>query len=193
NLYFHAMADNRGVLIKLASRAAEEDMKEEILLYAVLAKGPVRRSDLPEVDRVIERYMEETFGVDVDFEIEDALERLIAEGIVSEAADGTLHTLPPAEAARLIDRKWDAFLDLLPGSGEVEGTEMRDGNVVQANVSATACRFARSTKQLLQDRSAPEAIVPCGALRNRPCHHTRSRLPSMSRRWRAPSPEHWRT
>jgi hypothetical protein len=138
NLYFHAMADNRGVLIKLASRAAEEDMKEEILLYAVLAKGPVRRSDLPEVDRVIERYMEETFGVDVDFEIEDALERLIAEGIVSEAADGTLHTLPPAEAARLIDRKWDAFLDLLPGSGEVEGTEMRDGNVVQANVSATA-------------------------------------------------------
>ncbi len=138
NLYFHAMADNRCVLIKLSSRAAEEDMKEEILLYAVLAKGPVRRSDLPQVDRVIERYMEQAFGVDVDFEIEDALERLIAEGIVSETADGTLHTLPPAEAASLIDRKWDAFLDLLPGSGEVEGTEMRDGNVVQANVSATA-------------------------------------------------------
>ncbi len=128
NLYFHAMADNRGVLIKLASRAAEEDMKEEILLYAVLAKGPVKHADLPEVDRVIERYMEQVFGVDVDFEIEDALERLIAEGIVAEAPDGMLHTLPPADAALLIDRKWDAFLDLLPGSGAGEGMEMPAGD-----------------------------------------------------------------
>ena len=43
NLYFHAMADNRGVMIKLADRAAEEDIKEEMLLYTVLAKENARR------------------------------------------------------------------------------------------------------------------------------------------------------
>lgn len=138
NLYFHAMADNRGVLIKLASRAAEEDLKEEILLYAVLAKGPVRRADLPEVDRVIERYMEEAFGIDVDFEIDDALERLIAESIVTEAPDGLLHTLPPPDAAGLIDFKWDAFLDELPGTGAGEGIELLDGAGAPAGFGGTA-------------------------------------------------------
>lgn len=136
NLYFHAMADNRGVLIKLASRAAEEDTKEEILLYSVLAKETVKRSDLPEVDRAIERYMAETFGVDVDFDIDDGLARLIAEGIVTEEADGSLRTLPPAEATRLIDQKWDALLDNLPVTGLGEGIEMSGAGRLEAGDSA---------------------------------------------------------
>lgn len=136
NLYFHAMADNRGVLIKLASRAAEEDTKEEILLYSALAKETVKRSDLPDVDRAIELYMADTFGVDVDFDIEDGLERLIAEGIVTEGADGVLRTLPPAEAAQLIDRKWDALLDNLPVTGLGEGTEMIGASRLDADASA---------------------------------------------------------
>jgi hypothetical protein len=39
-LYFHAMADNRGVITLLADRAPEEDVKEEMLLYSALAKAP---------------------------------------------------------------------------------------------------------------------------------------------------------
>ncbi len=127
NLYFHAMADNTGVILKLAGRAAEEDLKEEILLYTVLAKQVVHRSQLPAVDCAIEHYLTETFGTHVDFEIADALERLICEGIVTEEADGTLRTLPPREAAALIDKKWDLFLDELPEPGFEEGCEMVDG------------------------------------------------------------------
>ena len=37
NLYFHSMADNRGVMTLLADRAADEDIKEEMLLYTALA------------------------------------------------------------------------------------------------------------------------------------------------------------
>ena len=116
NLYFHAMGDNRGVLVKLASRAAEEDVKEEILLYSVLAKESVNRSELAAVDEGIERYISGAFGIEVNFDIEDALERLIAEGIVTEEPDGKLRTLPPEQAAAHIDRKWDAFLNELPGT-----------------------------------------------------------------------------
>ena len=59
NLYFHAMADNRGVMTLLADRAAEEDIKEEMLLYSVLAKERVNVRDLRQVDEAIEEYLED--------------------------------------------------------------------------------------------------------------------------------------
>ncbi|HET6321191.1 MAG TPA: TMEM143 family protein [Hyphomicrobium sp.] len=127
NLYFHAMADNRGVMLKLAARAAEEDIKEEMLLYAVLSKEKARRADLPDIDAAIEQYLASSFGVSVDFDINDGLERLIADGIVTEQPDGTLLTMPPAEAALHIDRKWDLFLDELPEPVSAEGMEF-EGN-----------------------------------------------------------------
>ena len=114
NLYFHSMADNRGVLIKLADRAAEEDVKEEMLLYSVLAKERANHADLPAIDAAIEQYLSASFGVSVDFDLEDALGRLIADGLVTEDPDGTLHTLGPKEAALHLDAKWDVFLDHLP-------------------------------------------------------------------------------
>jgi hypothetical protein len=123
NLYFHSMADNRGVMLKLAARAAEEDIKEEMLLYSVLAKEHARRQDIPDIDAAIEQYLASSFGVSVDFDIPDALSRLIADGVVTERPDGTLITMPPNEAALHIDRKWDVFLDQLPEPMSAEGLE----------------------------------------------------------------------
>jgi Protein of unknown function (DUF3754) len=123
NLYFHSMADNRGVMLKLAARAAEEDIKEEMLLYSVLAKENARKQDLPDIDTAIEQYLATSFGVAVDFDIPDALRRLTEDGIVTERPDGTLVTLPPKEAALHIDAKWDRFLDELPEPLSAEGME----------------------------------------------------------------------
>ncbi len=123
NLYFHTMADNRGVILKIASRGAEEDVKEEMLLYSVLAKEKSTRTDLPSIDLAIENYLTRTFGVKIDFEIDDALDRLIRDGIVIEKPDGSFVTLPPAEAAKHIDAKWDLFLDHLPDPVSTEGYE----------------------------------------------------------------------
>jgi hypothetical protein len=123
NLYFHAMADNRGVMLKLAARAAEEDIKEEMLLYSVLTKERARRQDIPDIDAAIEQYLAASFGVSVDFDISDALQRLTGDGLVVEQPDGRLETMPPKEAALHIDRKWDAFLDELPEPISAEGME----------------------------------------------------------------------
>ncbi|WP_045837318.1 TMEM143 family protein [Hyphomicrobium sp. 99] len=123
NLYFHTMADNRGVILKIAARGAEEDVKEEMLLYSVLAKEKSTRADLPSIDLAIENYLTRTFGVKIDFEIDDALDRLIRDGIVVEKPDGSFVTLPPAEAAKHIDAKWDLFLDHLPDPVSTEGYE----------------------------------------------------------------------
>ncbi|MBO0741847.1 MAG: DUF3754 domain-containing protein [Hyphomicrobiaceae bacterium] len=124
NLYFHAMADNRGVMTLLADRAAEEDIKEEMLLYSVLAKERVNIRNLPQVDQAIEQYLKDTFDIDVDFDVDDALQRLKQEGIVTELADGTLETLPPREAGLHIDKLWDACLDNLPDVTVEEGREV---------------------------------------------------------------------
>ncbi|MFM9848358.1 MAG: TMEM143 family protein [Hyphomicrobiaceae bacterium] len=122
NLYFHALADNRGVTTLLASRAAEEDIKEEMLLYNVMAKDRVSRRDLGDVDRSIEQYLLNTFNVSVNFDLEDALSRLMADGIVTEK-DGVFDTLAPNAAARHIDVKWDKYLDELPDQTRDEGVE----------------------------------------------------------------------
>ena len=123
NLYFHSLADNRGVMVTLADRAADEDIKEEMLLYSVLAKEQVSRHDLKAVDRVIEQYLNDAFGLHVDFDVEDALSRLVADGIVTEEQSGILRVLRPAEAADHIDAKWDVFLDHLPDGSDMEGVE----------------------------------------------------------------------
>jgi hypothetical protein len=60
----------------------------------------------------------------VDFDLPDALERLIADGIVREDTDGTLHTLSPAQAAQHLDAKWDRYLDDLPDGTTQEGLEV---------------------------------------------------------------------
>ena len=126
NLYLHSMADNRGVILKVAARGAEEDIKEEVLLYSVLAKEKASRADLPAIDAAIEQYLKRSFGVNADFEIDDALERLLRDGIVKEAADGSFATLSPKDAAKHIDVQWDQWLDNLPDPLSVEGFELGD-------------------------------------------------------------------
>lgn len=124
NLYFHSLADNRAVIMTLADRAADEDAKEEMLIYSVLAKESVSRADLVDVDRAIEQYLFKSFGITVDFDVHDALSRLLRDGIATEGADGVIRVQPPLEAAQHIDGKWDRFLDDLPDyADDDEGVE----------------------------------------------------------------------
>lgn len=126
NLYFHALADNRGVMTVLADRAAEEDVKEEMLLYSVLAKDPVHVNELDDVDAAIEQQLLNTFGVNVNFDLHDAFARLKRDGIISVRPDGWITTLSPADAALHIDRLWDGYLDALPDPTRGEGVEFED-------------------------------------------------------------------
>src|SRR5262249_53892005 len=92
-----------------------------------IANEKVNVRELKAVDGAIEKYLLDTFGIDVDFDVEDAFRRLKQEGVVTELGDGTLQVLPPHEAALHIDKLWDACLDNLPdittsGEGrEIEG------------------------------------------------------------------------
>jgi hypothetical protein len=126
NLYFHSMADNRGVMTLLADRALEEDVKEEILLYSVLAKERVHRDDLDQVRIAIEQYLLNAFGVDVLFDAEDALQRLVDDDVVTISDDGYLDAKSPHDATLHIDDLWDNYLDKLPDPVIGEGHEMKN-------------------------------------------------------------------
>lgn len=110
NLYFHNLADNRGVLTLLVDRAEEEDVKEEMLLYALLARGPLARAELGEAREAIELFLWDEFGVAVRFDIHDALQRLLKEKLVTENGDGVFRTLDPRAGAELLRNTWSSHL-----------------------------------------------------------------------------------
>jgi Protein of unknown function (DUF3754) len=110
NLYFCSLANNRGALTLLADRAEEEDAKEDMLLYAFLVGTPVRRVEVGALKDAIGALLAKRCGVDVSFDVEDALGRLLADGVVADH-DGTLTALTPNDASAHLDRRWDRLLD----------------------------------------------------------------------------------
>ena len=114
NLYFHSMADNRGVMTLLADRAADEDIKEEMLLYRALANEPAQhpRPRRPSMRR--SRSTCKDLRHRCGLRRADALERLKQEGIVTELADGTLRCCRPGAGRAPHRQALGCLLDQLP-------------------------------------------------------------------------------
>jgi hypothetical protein len=111
NLYFCSLANNRGALTLIADSAEEEDVKEDMLLYAFLARNPSKDA-LSDMKDEVTSFLKERCGVSVSFDAEDALRRLLADGLVRKDADGSLSSLPPSEARAHLDKLWDRLLDV---------------------------------------------------------------------------------
>ena len=112
-LFFHSLANNRGVLALLVDRAEEEDIKEEMLLYFFLLRHPMKDADLGQngkLDVMIEEFLTREFDIIVDFDIRDALGRLNADHMLKRGEDGLIHARPPAEACALLEQKWRRLL-----------------------------------------------------------------------------------
>jgi hypothetical protein len=112
NLYFCSLANNRGALTLIADGAEEEDVKEDMLLYAFLARHPSGHDALPQLKTLVTRFLAERCGVGVNFDAEDALKRLRADGLVSADADGRFSAITPEHARAHLDRLWDRLLDV---------------------------------------------------------------------------------
>jgi hypothetical protein len=112
-LFFHSLANNRGVLTLLVDRAEEEDIKEEMLLYFFLLRHPMPRSEMKEdgkLDRLIEEFLTREFEVIVDFDLEDALGRLQDDNLILENPAGLVEAMPPEKACQMLERKWRSLL-----------------------------------------------------------------------------------
>lgn len=112
NLYFCSLANNRGALTLIADAAEEEDVKEDMLLYAFLAKGRGRAAKLDAVKEDIGAFLSKRCGVEVSFDADDALRRLSADGLVTKEAKGTAFALGADAAQAHLDQLWDRLLDV---------------------------------------------------------------------------------
>ncbi|HOC67807.1 MAG TPA: DUF3754 domain-containing protein [Candidatus Hydrogenedentes bacterium] len=107
NLYFRNMDNNAGVFYRIANDAEEEECKEALLAYYfLLVSGhPMTPSEL---DRGIERWMATGWNCEVDFEIDDALQKLMRLELVQEK-NGLLTAVSVETAIRKLDERWDAI------------------------------------------------------------------------------------
>ncbi len=122
-LFFHSLANNRGVLTLLVDRAEEEDIKEEMLAYFFLQRHPMPPEDLREegkLDVMIEQFLTREFGVTVDFDLEDALKRLNSDQLLTVDDNNIISAVPPAQACLILEQKWRALLS----QDEDDGSEM---------------------------------------------------------------------
>jgi len=122
-LFFHSFGVNAGVFKCLIDSAEEEECKEAILAYYHLLTSE-KKLTKRELDRRIEDWFAEKFGVMIDFDVEDALkklEQLTAEievanheetsvqqaSVLSRNAYGMIIVQPLENALKILDSIWD--------------------------------------------------------------------------------------
>jgi len=107
NLYFKNLDNNAGVFHRLADDAEEEECKEAILAYYFLLSSPeeLTKDDL---DNQIENWLYEQWQCSVDFEIDDALNKLLSLGMIVKT-DNTYQALKTDDAMKVLDQRWDNY------------------------------------------------------------------------------------
>lgn len=105
-VYFHTVANNAGVIDGLVSAAEEQDCKEAMLAYhALLAGGPMTKEAL---DKTVEAFLREAFGMEVDFEIGDAMAKLERLKLVTQDGD-RFAAVSTQDALTHLDDAWDNY------------------------------------------------------------------------------------
>ena len=109
NLYFKNLDNNAGVFYHLIDAAEEEEFKEAVLAYYFLLttkQGLTKR----QLDDAIEKWFEDEWNTNVDFEIDDAMKKLERLELVSRDGD-ILRCKPLSEAKRQLDDIWDNYFN----------------------------------------------------------------------------------
>jgi len=110
NLYFQNLANNRSSLTLLLASAEAEEVKEILLAYYMLYVEREHDYTLQELDHRVEAWLSERLGAAVDFEVNDAVQKLVDKGLVVEREEGARRVLKvydlPSTLARL-DQAWD--------------------------------------------------------------------------------------
>jgi hypothetical protein len=125
NLYYQNLDNNAGVLYRLIDEAEEQECREAILAYFLLWQRAGSTGWTAEhLDRQAERFLHDATGLDVDFEIGDALDKLERLQLVERTGSSTFRATPIGEALVRLDRDWDNFFEF--PTDEAAGAEVFD-------------------------------------------------------------------
>lgn len=102
HLYYQNVANNAGVLDQLVASIGHEELKEALLAYALVGDGAVSSTEA--LRQRAGQWLQERFGVTVDFDASDAVGTLERLELWSDRQAWRLR--PPAEAARVLQTAW---------------------------------------------------------------------------------------
>ena len=107
NIYFRNVNNNAGIFDYIIGSAEDQECKEAFLGYYFLRTMPSPPTQT-ELDERIEHWLRETFGIDVDFEVDDALAKLERLGLLKRDGE-RLSVPPPSQALARLDEVWDNY------------------------------------------------------------------------------------
>lgn len=103
NLYFRNLGNNSGVLFRILEDAKEQELREVLLAYFLLWHWAGQRGyTTEELDEAAESFLQRTVGSQVDFEVNDALRKLIGWSLAIRNEEGRWVAKSPAEASILL-------------------------------------------------------------------------------------------
>jgi hypothetical protein len=110
SLYYQNLDNNAGVLFRLLDEAEEQEFREAILAYFLLWQraddnGWTER----QLDSEAEAFLQQTTGTPVDFEVDDALEKLHRMRLIEKLPGEKLRAIAIEEALVRLDQAWDSF------------------------------------------------------------------------------------
>jgi len=104
NLYFKNLDNNEGVYYRLRNEAEKEEVKEILLAYFYLLKSE-------ELDLGLEQWIEKIWGCSINFDVDDAIEKLQRLELITKA-DSQFIAVNLPKAIQLLDQRWDNYLSV---------------------------------------------------------------------------------
>ncbi len=111
DLYFKGQANNAAVLNMIVDLGEEQEVKEALLAYIFLLLESDNNYDEEKLDDRIEGWLLDSFGCDIDFEVDDALDKLEKMRLLSKTEDGILSVTPIDQTLTILDDYWDNIYD----------------------------------------------------------------------------------
>jgi hypothetical protein len=128
HFYFRNVSNNAGIFDYIVGTAEEQECKETFLAYYFLLTAP-EPPDQDTLDRKIEKWLADTFHVEVDFEVDDALGKLQRLGLLRRD-NGELTVLAVEEALQVLDERWD---NIFQYANQAAGAARRRRGLEQVN------------------------------------------------------------
>ena len=108
NIYFRNVNNNAGIFDYMIGMAEDQECKEAFLAYYFLHAGAAAPTQ-DELERTIELWLQQTFAVDIEFQVGEALARLDRLGLLSR--DGERLAVPPSEETLTrLEHAWQGLL-----------------------------------------------------------------------------------
>jgi hypothetical protein len=107
NIYYRNVNNNAGIFDYIIGAAEEQECKEAFLAYYFLRTGTTKPTQA-ELEARIETWLEQRFGMEVEFEVDDALSKLDRLGLLTRDGERLSVPAPDAALARL-EQVWDGY------------------------------------------------------------------------------------